>query len=154
MAQRINRVRNLLTANATVTTAVPATSMATNHFPARDPADPTKPFVWPQPGVLISTNGSPIDEQIENQRLTFGVRCYDETDVEAEALYQIIRTALTGKPEFGALVSDTAIRALWLAQGIERIWEEVGGQRVPEPEGTPRGGEYVLASFTAIFPDT
>lgn len=155
MASRIERVRNLLTANSTVTTAVVATSIMANYFPDGNEG-------WPQPGVILSTDGSPEDEQTQQQDLIFGVRCYggppsadsDPTDIEAETLYQIIRTALTGKPEFGALESDTAQRALWLTQGIVRLMEEVGGQRFPEPQGTPRGAEAVLASFKAIFSDT
>jgi hypothetical protein len=148
MAQKINRIRNLLVANATVLAAVPEDDLHSNHFP--------KDNQWPIPGVLLQNLTSPIDVETWTQDLIFSTMCYGLSDVLAESLHQIIRTALTGLPEFAIPnASDEATqRPLWIAQGILRVNIETGGQRLVEPNADKRGGEYVLAQYRAEFAES
>lgn len=158
MADRVNRVLNLLIADTNVTAIVPVISMDTNHFRSLKQRKVTQPDAfgtWPVPGVLISTDGSPRDAQTHHQDLVFSTRCLDDTDVKAETLHQAVRLSLTGKSEFGTLlpVDFATQQALWRAQGITFIEEEVGGQSIPEPNSGQRGTEMVLATYKAVFDD-
>lgn len=148
MVQKINRIGNLLIANATVLEAVPAASLHTNYFPEDNQ--------WPIPGVLLQNLANPTDVETSTQDLVFSTRCYGLSDVFAEALHQVIRTALMGYGEYAVPTpsDEDTVKALWIAQGILRVNIETGGQRLVEPNADKRGGEFVLAQYRAEFAES
>lgn len=148
MANKITRIRNLLIANGTVTAAVPAIALRGNHF-----LDDNQ---WPIPGVLIQMLDQPMDIGSWTADLVFNTRCYGLSSTLAESLHQIVRTALTGYPEFSipTPAQEATQKTLWIAQGILRINIELGGQRSVEPNADQRGGEFVLAQYRAEFAES
>lgn len=148
MPNKMSRIRDLLIAIAAVTNAVPTADIRTNFFKDR---------AWPVPGLLIQGFPSPTDSQTWTQDQSFATRCYGLSDVLAESLHQIVRTALTGLPEFAipTQADEDAQRPLWIAQGITYIMiEPNGGQRLVEPNSGKRGGEFVLAQYRATYADS
>ena len=113
---------------------------------------------WPAPGILLEDAGG-IRDGVGQVDLLFNMKCYEEGDatftgkVKAAALFEVARTALTMRPEFGTYnASDEAAQqALWSAQGIRRIEVGVEGQSLQEPTAGRRGREFVFGSFRARF---
>lgn len=145
MAQRINRARNLLVNDTTVTDEVAAGSISSNYF------DFGKK--WPLPGILLSHAATPFDEQIGKQDIHFTTKCFAESDTIAESIHQIVRTSLTGHPDFGIMTADEEgiQKPIWAAQDIYRIVEVTGGQSLEEPTAGQRGRPFVLATYRAEF---
>lgn len=148
MVQRISRVRNLLVNDATVTAEVAAGSIMADSFAFGQ--------AWPLPGILLEGIGG-LADSVGQQDQIIQVKCYHESDFEAETLFQIVRTSLTRKPEFGSFTGagEAAQQALWSAQGIRRIDVETEGQSLAEPNaGGDRGREFVMGTFRARFKGT
>lgn len=148
MTNRINRIRNLVIANADVGNLVPDADVATSNFPNGEK--------WPVPSVLIQELGSPRDSHVDTQDLFFQVRCYGVSSTVAETLFQAVRTALTAFPEFGVRSPDdhTAQKAVLSPFGIYWISEEVGAQEVPEPNSGRRATIVIMGTFRAEFKAT